>query len=106
MVVIKIETCLTHGDDPRMLRESLETQHILFAHILGVMRVHAHCGIEVGVLLRQCDGILVRRQISSPSDNDQRPYPCSFGARQDLFQIRSKLLCLNVTMSVDQFGRG
>ena len=100
--VVKVEAGLTDGDDLGMAGEAAQPVHGLRAHVLGVVRVHAHGGVEAGVFFRQAHRRVVGGKIPRSTDDDQGVDAGLLCAGEHVVAVRIELLGLDVAMGVDE----
>ena len=85
-----------------MAGEATQPVHGFRAHVLGVVRVHSHGGVEAGVFFRQAHRRVVCGKIPGSTDDDQGVDAGLLCAGEHVVAVRVELLGLDVAMGVDE----
>ncbi len=88
---MEIETALADRDDSRRLREIAQLCDTIGVAVLGVMRMHADGGIDVGIALGDRDGFAIAFDRANRANGNHCAQSRFTGAPEDGVQITAQL---------------
>ena len=102
LLPVVVQSDLPDGHHLLPLRQLPQTLYLLRLKVVAVLRVQAHCGVYMGKLRRQCNGLL--RGGQGAAGVHHQPDTLLGQSRQYLPPVRVKGLIVIVGMGIKQHG--